>query len=419
MTKVASIAEEVRNPGRNIPMGMFTAFVLVTLAYALVVFVTVGIVDGGELRNSLTPISLGAGKLMGTWGVVIMATAAMVAFSTTANAGILAASRSPMAMSRDQLLPAWIQRTHPRFGTPHISILLTCAFMIFVVLFLSVESLVKTASTLKLLLFAFVNIAVVVMRQSKLSSYRPMFRSPLYPWIQIAGVVGYIFLIVEMGMLPLLITGMFTVLSLVWYYVYARPRVTRRSALVGMVKRISDKELGNGSLAAELKSILLERDEIVEDRFDWLVDRCPVMDIQESIPAEEMFRRVAKELSPRLGVGEDILFQRFVKRERESQTVVRTGVAIPHLMVEGEKKFEILMVRCKEGMEFPDSPEPVHAAFVLVGTRDERNFHLCALMAVAQVTNEVDFDRNWLRARNITELRHVVLLAKRRRGCPL
>jgi mannitol/fructose-specific phosphotransferase system IIA component (Ntr-type) len=375
-------------------------------------------VEGDELRNSLTPISLGAGKLMGTFGVVVMAAAAMVAFSTTANAGILAASRSPMAMSRDQLLPAWIEKTHPRFGTPHVSILLTCAFMIAIVLFSSVETLAKTASTLKLLLFAFVNIAVVVMRQSKLSSYRPMFRSPLYPWIQIAGVIGYVFLIIEMGIVPLLITGMFTVLSVAWYYFYGRPRVTRRSALVGMVKRISDKELGDGSLAAELKSILLERDEIVEDRFDRLVDKCPILDVSDSMPAEEMFRQVAAQLSPRLGVGEDILFQRFVKREKESQTVVRAGVAIPHLMVEGEKKFEILMVRCKAGIDFPESPEPVHAVFVLVGTRDERNFHLCALMAVAQVTNEADFDRNWLRARNTTELRHVVLLTKRRRGCP-
>jgi len=418
LTKVASVAEEVKNPGRNIPLGMFTAFILVTLAYVAVIFVTVGLVDGERLAGSLTPISLGAGTLMGTFGVVIMAAAALLAFISTANAGILSASRSPMAMSRDQLLPSGLQKVNSRFGTPHVSILLTCVFMVSMILFLSLEDLVKTASTLMLLLFMFVNIAVVIMRQSKLPSYRPMFKSPLYPWMQIAGSVAYAFLIVEMGTVPLLITALFILLALAWYWVYAQPKVTRQSALVGLVKRISAKELGNGSLATELKDILLERDNIVADRFDRLIEECPILDLPEPVTAEEMFRKVAREMSPRLEVEEEVLFERFVTRERESQTVIRPGVAIPHITVEGEKKFDILLVRCNEGIGFPDAPDPVHAAFILVGTPDERNFHLRALMAVAQVSHETDFDKNWRRARDTMELRHIILLSKRRRDRP-
>jgi mannitol/fructose-specific phosphotransferase system IIA component (Ntr-type) len=341
--------------------------------------------------------------------------AALLAFVSTANAGILSASRSPMAMSRDQLLPGSLQKINSRFGTPHISILLTGAFMVSMILFLSLEDLVKTASTLKLILFMFVNVAVVIMRQAKMPSYRPMFRSPLCPWLQIAGAVAYVFLIVEMGAVPLLITGLFILLALAWYWVYARPKITRQSALVSLVKRITDKELGNGSLATELKNILLERDNIVSDRFDRLVEECPILDLPAPLPAEEMFQLVAKELSPRFGIDEQLLFDRFTQRERESQTVVRPGVAIPHITIEGEKKFDIVLVRCKGGITFPDAPDRVHSAFVLVGSRDERNFHLRALMAVAQVTNEADFDTNWLRARNMTELRHVILLSKRMR----
>ncbi|NQT84993.1 PTS sugar transporter subunit IIA, partial [bacterium] len=302
-----------------------------------------------------------------------------------------------------------------RFGTPHISILLTSTFMVCMILFLSLEDLVKTASTLMLLLFIFVNISVVIMRQSKMPSYRPMFKSPLCPWLQIAGTVGYVFLIIEMGSVPLLITGAFIVLAMAWYFVYARPRVTRQSALVGLVKGVTAKELADDSLEMELKNILIERDNIVEDRFDNLIAQCPILDLSESLPAEEMFRLVARELSPRLGIDEEALFDRFIKREKESQTVVRPGVAIPHIMVEGENKFDILLVRCKKGIAFPDAPDPVHTAFILVGSRDERNFHLCALMAVAQVTHESDFDKNWLQARNTTELRHIILLSKRRR----
>ncbi len=419
LTKVASVAEEVKNPGRNIPLGMFTAFGLVTVAYVAVIFVTVGLLDADALKGSLTPVSLGAGSVMGTFGAVVMAGAAIVAFITTANAGILSASRSPMAMSRDQLLPGGIQKVNSRFGTPHVAILLTSAFMVCVILFLSLEELVKTASTLMLLLFAFVNVAVVVMRQSKMPSYRPVFRSPLCPWLQIAGTVAYAFLIVEMGAVPLLITAAFIVLALAWYGVYARPRITRQSALVGLVKRITDKELGNGSLATELKNILLERDNIIEDRFDKLIAECPILDLPATVPAEDMFRKVAAELSPRLGIEESTLLDRFIERERESQTVIRPGVAIPHIMIQGERKFDIVLVRCNDGIVFPDAPDPVHTAFILVGTRDERNFHLCALMAVAQITHESDFDKRWRQARGAGELRHVVLLSKRSRECPV
>ncbi|MBU4129112.1 PTS sugar transporter subunit IIA, partial [bacterium] len=78
-------------------------------------------------------------------------------------------------------------------------------------------------------------------------------------------------------------------------------------------------------------------------------------------------------------------------------------------------KFDILLVRCKEGIIFPDIPQPVHTMFVLVGSPDERNFYLRALAAIAQIAQDKDFDKNWLKARNIEELRDIILLAERRR----
>ena len=78
-------------------------------------------------------------------------------------------------------------------------------------------------------------------------------------------------------------------------------------------------------------------------------------------------------------------------------------------------KFKILVARAKQGIGFAESPHPVHAVFVLAGTRDERNFHLRALAAIAQICQQRDFDRHWLRARNIEELRDIILLAERKR----
>lgn len=419
LTKVCSVAEEVKNPGRNIPLGMFLAFTIVMILYALVVFITVGLLTPSELSHSLTPVSLGASTSMGNLGSVVLAFAAFLAFISTANAGILTASRNSMAMSRDYLLPKFFQRMSARFKTPHLSIIFTTAFMIIVILFLSLEDLVKTASTLKILLFMFVNLSLIVMRESKIQSYRPKFRSPLYPWIQILGIVGYGFLIFEMGRVPLSITGIFIACGLAWYLVYARNRVSRQAALVHVIERVTARELVDATLPEELKEIIVERDEIVEDRFDRLIRRCEILDYDpdttSEFMAEDVFKTVSNVLSSRLEIDEKTLFNLFMKREKQSSTVVAPGLALPHIVVKGSGKFDILIVRCRKGIVFPDTRELVHTMFVLVGSSDERNFHLRALAAIAQIAQDKDFDKNWLKARNIEELKHIILLAERKR----
>ena len=107
LTKVCSVAEECKKPGTNIPLGMFLSWGIISSIYLLVIFTTIGISDPIDLSTSLTPISLGADSIPFLAGVggMIMAIAAILAFISTANAGILAASRDPMAMGKDQLIP--------------------------------------------------------------------------------------------------------------------------------------------------------------------------------------------------------------------------------------------------------------------------------------------------------------------------
>ena len=227
LTKVASIAEEVTHPGKNLPLGMIFAWAVVSLLYVTVIAITVGIVDGVELSESYAPISLAASKLAGTAGFAILSLAAIAAFVTTANGGILAASRCPLAMSRDRLLPPFLARISTRFKTPHISIGLTGGFMIIAIVFLDIEALVKTASTLMIILFILDNASVIIMRESKIQSYRPRFKSPLYPYIHIAAVITYSALIVDMGRIPLMVSFSFVALSTAWYFFYVRRRVSR------------------------------------------------------------------------------------------------------------------------------------------------------------------------------------------------
>lgn len=417
LTKIASVAEEVKNPGRNLPLGMLIAFFVVMFFYAAVIFVTVGVIPPAEMAHSLAPISLGASFFAGRWGSLLLAFAALLAFITTANAGILSASRDALAMSRDCLIPNFFQRINLKTKTPYISIIVTAVFMIIVITSFSIENLVKTASTLKILLFLFVNLSVIVMRESKIQGYRPKFRSPLYPWIQIAGIIGYGFLLIEMGKVPLFITGIFIMCSLIWYFIYARKRVDRRAALVHVIERLTARELVDATLPDELREIIIERDEIVEDRFDRLIKKCEILDCEPSESPEytETFKDIALVLSERLNVNKQIIYDLLMEREKETSTVIAPGLAIPHIIIKGTHKFDILLVRCRKGVIFPKTKKPVHTLFVLAGSSDERNFHLRTLAAIAQIAQDKNFDKNWIKARNIEELRNIILLAERKR----
>ena len=415
LTKVASIAEEVKHPGRNIPLGMILAWSVVTVLYMCVVTITVGVLDGKELGKSLLPVSLAASKFMGPAGFAILGVAAIAAFVTTANGGIMAASRSPMAMSRDNLLPPLLSRVNKRFKTPHVSILLTGGFMITAIVCLDIELLVKTASTLKIILFILTNASVIIMRESRIQSYRPKFKSPLYPYIHIFAILACSILIIDMGKVPLLICAGFVGLSAVWYLLYASKRVSRASAAMHIVERITDRELKTVTLENELRDVLLERDEVIEDRFDQLIRECEILDIQGRKTAEEVFRQIAAILEKRLDINEYVLFEKFLHREAEAGTVVQPGFAIPHIVVEGQRKFDVLLVRAVDGIDFPYAPDPVRVMFVLAGSKDERNYHLRALMAIAQIVQEKRFEQRWLAARDAAAMRNLILLSTRNR----
>jgi amino acid transporter/mannitol/fructose-specific phosphotransferase system IIA component (Ntr-type) len=415
LTKIASVAEEVKNPSRNIPLGMLLSFGVVTLLYILAVGVTIGIVEGSELSGSLIPLSLGAYNVMGSVGLIILSLAAIMAFITTANAGILASSRTPLAMSRDQLLPGFLSNIHPGRKTPHVSILITSGFMIAVILFLNIEDIVKTASTLMIILFMMVNISVIVMRESKIQNYRPKFKMPGYPVLPVCALILYSILLIGMGIIPILICGLFFLIGYGVYWRYARARVTRTSALMHIVERITAKELKTTTLERELREIVIERDEIIEDRFDRLIKNCEILDLQETQPVEAVFEQIAEILSKKYKMDRDLLYRLFLERESKSGTVIRPGLAIPHIIVPGEHHFDVILVRCKDGLIFTGADQPVHTMFVLVGSLDERNYHLRALMAIANIAHEPHFEKRWLAARNMEELRDVVLLSSRKR----
>ncbi len=414
LLNVASIAEEVRKPGRTIPLGLILSLVSVTICYTLVVVVTSGVVESQTLDGSRTPISEGGRVVLGQFGYVAMSIGAILAFVSTANAGIMSASRYLLALSRDRLLPAPLSVVNRRFQTPHLAVGVTAA-IIFVSLFLKLDILVEAASTVLILANVLSCLSVIVLRESGLQNYRPSFKAPLYPWLQIGGILGLGFVLFEMGVEAYFISAGLILAGFLTFWFYGRRRVSQESALLHLIGRLTAGELVTSSLEDELKQIVHERDEVSLDRFDRLVEQAPVLDIQEHIPVDEFFAAAAGELAPRLDLDASTVAEMLRHREQEGGTLLGPSLAVPHIIVPGEGQFELLLARAKEGIRFSDEAPDVNAVFVLVGSRDERNFHLRALAAIAQIVQEREFQRRWMSATSLQGLRDIMLLSQRGR----
>ena len=421
LTKVCSVAEECKKPGRNIPLGMFLSWGVISLIYILVIFVTIGLTGHDQLVHadgtvSLTPISVGANNIpiLGGIGGGIMAVAAILAFVSTANAGILAASRDPMAMGKDQLLPRPFAKLSKR-GTPSFSILFTSGFMIFVILFLDLESLVKTASLLKILLFLFVIFSLIIMRESKIRHYRPKFKSPFYPWVQLAGIGGLVFLIFEMGLIPMLLVGIFILFGFLWYWFFARDKIWREYALLHLIERVTGEKSTSYMVDEELREILIERDNLEEERFEKLIKECEIIDIYKYMRPDKFAWVIAHKLADRLDTNKDKLYKLLRQREADSNVVIHPGTAIISHVIKGRDKFEILLVRSKKGIILSDNVDPVHSFFIIVASPDQQSFYLHSLMWIIQTAEETDFESEWLKAKNVDELRDIILKAWKKR----
>ncbi|PSP15258.1 amino acid transporter [Halobacteriales archaeon QH_10_67_13] len=238
VTKVASVAEEVKEPGRNLPRGMLGSLAIMSGVYIAIVGAIVGLTEpavltggGPEGEPSLTPMADGADALFGDAGIAIVSALAVVALTSMANAGVLSTSRFPLAMSRDNLLPARLGEIDERFSTPRNSVLLTGAVLLFLIAQVNVVQLAEMASAFTILVFAFENVALIAFREAEVPSYQPEWTAPGYPYVQLFGLVGGLGLLSQMGRLPLLGAAGIVLGGVALYLVYGRPRTDRTGAV--------------------------------------------------------------------------------------------------------------------------------------------------------------------------------------------
>ncbi|ADD04029.1 transport protein (probable substrate cationic amino acids) [Natrialba magadii ATCC 43099] len=242
VTKVAAVAEEIENPGRNLPLGLLASLVATSILYALLVFVLVGVIEGEILAGEEAPMAEAVDVLFGELFLFAIVLAALLALVSTANAGILTASRYPLALSRDNLFLDVFEYIHPRFATPIVAIVTTGAFMIFAILTLDVEQIAKSAGAFQILVYILVCGALIAFRERDLEWYDPDFYTPGYPWVQLFGIVSGVFIIGWMDLLPIAGSIGIVIFGYVWYKWYAESRVEREGVAKGLARREAGRQ---------------------------------------------------------------------------------------------------------------------------------------------------------------------------------
>ncbi len=184
--------------------------------------------------------------------------------------------------------------------------------------------------------------------------------------------------------------------------------------LLGLINEIAVPELVGNLSEENMKGMISNRNEVVKDRLDSVIERCRVLDLDRLTGLDEFFDLAAAELAQKLEMNAETLASSLKRQETESSPVLNEWLAVPNVIVEGEGVFEILVARSRKGVRFSDDASTVNVIFVLAGSMDEKKMYLCTLAAIAQITGSVGFLEQWLHAKGPQELKDAVLLAKRR-----
>lgn len=229
--QVATIAGEIRDPGRTLPLAMVGSVVAVGILYVLTIFVATSAFGANQLASFReTAMVEVARAFVGPLGAVAILVAGLLATVSSANASILSSSRAVYALGRDSLLPEWTGRLNRQFGTPHFALSMAGGPVLVLIALGRVRVLAEVASFLHLLMYGLICIALVRIRHDDPEWYDPSFRIPGYPIVPILGALASFALVTFMLPISQLVGIVVLVTAAIWYRYYA-PEVKLKGVL--------------------------------------------------------------------------------------------------------------------------------------------------------------------------------------------
>jgi APA family basic amino acid/polyamine antiporter len=200
---VSTVAEETKNPSRDLPIGIIASLAICTLLYVVVAAVFTGVMPYEELQHRLAteqaePLTMALDHVApkAVWASAIVAFGSVVAHTAVLLVFQLGQPRIFFSMARDGLLPPAFARVHPRFKTPYVPTIITGLVVGGIAAFASIDEMVDLTNIGTLFAFVLVCIGIPILRYKEPERRRP-FRVPFGPWVvPMLGVVSCLFLMV-------------------------------------------------------------------------------------------------------------------------------------------------------------------------------------------------------------------------------
>jgi amino acid transporter len=229
--QVATVAGEMKRPGRNLPLAMVGSVLIVGILYVVTIFVATSAFGSERLASLGETAMVDVGRhYLGSAGALAIVFGGLLATMSSANASILSTSRAVYAVSKDALLPRWASRINLKYGTPHVALGMAGGPVLVLVATGQVEVLAEVASFLHLILYGLICVALLVLRRDEPDWYDPDFRTPGYPVVPALGALASFALIGFMQPTSQIIGLAIMVATAGWYAYYARD-VTLKGAL--------------------------------------------------------------------------------------------------------------------------------------------------------------------------------------------
>jgi APA family basic amino acid/polyamine antiporter len=225
---VATMAQETKNPQRNMPIGIIGSLVVCTILFVLFGYVMTGLANYTEFKNSAAPVAIAIEKTPYAWLSPAIILAILIGYVSVILVDLMGQSRVFFTMSRDGLLPRLFSVLHSRFKTPYKSNILLCLFISLFAGFVPIRVVGEMTSIGTLLAFVMVCLGVLVLRKTQPDAPRA-FRTPFVPYVPILGVLTCVIIMFSLPLDTWIRLIVWLAIGLIIYYSYGKEKSTLRN----------------------------------------------------------------------------------------------------------------------------------------------------------------------------------------------
>jgi basic amino acid/polyamine antiporter, APA family len=220
---ISTAAEECKDPGRDMPLGIIGSLWRCTLLYVGAALVLTGMIPFTALVGVADPLAAALHYVKQDWAAGILAFGAVVAMTAVLLVFQLGQPRILMAMSRDGLLGPWFGKIHPKYRTPHVTTILTGVFVAFFAAVANIDEIVQLTNIGTLFAFVLVAIGILILRVREPERPRK-FRVPFVPWTPLLGIGMCIVLMAGLPVVTWIRFILWLGAGLAIYFLYSKRR---------------------------------------------------------------------------------------------------------------------------------------------------------------------------------------------------